>query len=205
MRATSVIGFVLFGAIGYGIGGIIGILLVVYLPGMVAYLLGPLVGGAVGGVSLGLASKDFRRVVILGVLGALGLTVGVTAGLGLGSFFNYGWLTVAIVGAVVGALLGVAFRDWRMVLALAVAGAVGFVVGNLLADFIRFSIPILRQVGEAGGIAFTGIIGGAFLGAALGYLENRRLAERRRPRVRWTSVRLGGASAYVLGGLPYWF
>jgi hypothetical protein len=90
----------------------------------------------------------------------------------------------AIVGAIVGASLGLAFGDWRTVLALAVAGAVGFSVGNLPADFIRFSIPMLRQLGEAGSIAITGTIGGASLGAALGYLEQRGLVEGQRPRVR---------------------
>jgi len=184
MRATSMMRFVILGAVGFGIGGTIAPLLVVYLPGIVAYLLGPLVGGAIAGGSLGLALQDFRRVVVLGVLGALGLTAGVIAGLSLGSFFNYGWPTVAIVGAVVGASLGAAFRDWRTILAMAVAGAVGFVVGALLVDFIQSAIPIPRQVGETGNIAIIGIIGGASLGAALGYLEQRKLAAERRPRVR---------------------
>jgi hypothetical protein len=95
-----------------------------------------------------------------------------------GFIFNYFELLIAaIVGAAVGAALGVAFRDWRMIVALAVAGAVGFSVGNLPADFIRFSIPIIRQLGQAGSIAITGVIGGAALGVTLGYLESRRLAE----------------------------
>jgi hypothetical protein len=186
MRATDVMRFVVLGAVGFGIGGTIAPLLVVYLPGIAAYLLGPLVGGAVGGASLGLAFKAFRPVVVLAVLGALGLPIGVMAGLMLGSsFFNYSGVAIAaIVGAVVGASLGAAFLDWRVIPALAAAGAVGFGVGYLPADFIRFSIPILRQLGEAGSIAITGIIGGASLGTALGYLEQRRLAEERRPRVR---------------------
>jgi hypothetical protein len=185
MRAMSVLKFVLLGAVGFGIGGAISGPLIMFLPGMVALPLTLLVGGAFGGASLGLALKDFRRVVILAVLGALGLTIGVMAGLTLGSFFNYSEVPIAaIVGAVLGAALGLAFGDWRTVLALAVAGAVGFSVGNLPADFLRFSIPIIRQLGEAGSIAITGTIGGASLGAALGYLEKRRLAAEQRPRVR---------------------
>jgi hypothetical protein len=89
-----------------------------------------------------------------------------------------------ILGAVVGASLGAAFLDWRTIPALAVADAVGFGVGILPADFARFSIPILRQLGEAGSFAITGIIGGASLGAVLGYLEKRRLIAGQRPRVR---------------------
>jgi fucose permease len=174
MRAMSVLRFVVLGAVGFGLVGVIP------LP------LNVLIGGAVGGASLGLALKDWRRVVILALLGEVGLIVGVFAGLALGSFFfNYSEVPiVAMVGAVVGASLGAAFGDWRTIVALAVAGAVGFSVGNLPADSLRFSIPILRQLGEGGSIVIIGIIGGASLGAALGYLEQRRLAEGQRPRVR---------------------
>jgi hypothetical protein len=186
MRAMSMLRFVVLGAVGFGLVGVIP------LP------LNVLIGGAVGGASLGLALKDFRRVVILALLGTLGLfvgvfagliLVGVSAGLTLGSFFfNYSEVPIAAtVGAVVGASLGAAFLDWRTIVALAVAGAVGFGVGTLPADFLRFSIPILRQLGEGGSFAITGFIGGASLGAALGYLEQRRLAEGQRPRVRKTS------------------
>ena len=123
---------------------------------------------------------------ILAGLGALGLLMGVFAELTLGAgFFNYAAVPIAaIVGAVVGASLGAAFRDWRSIVELAVAGAVGFGVGYWLIEFMRASTPILRQLGEGGSIVITGIIGGATLGAALGYLENRRLATEQRPRVR---------------------
>jgi hypothetical protein len=184
----SVIRFVAFGAVGFGIGGAISGPLLMFLPGLVPGLVGlPLtlfVGGAVGGAGLGLALREWRRVVILAVLGAVGLTVGVMAALILGSFINYSEVPITVmVGAVVGTSLGVAFLDWRTILALAVAGAVGFGIGSLPADFVRFSIPILRQLGEAGSYAITGIIGGASLGAALAYLERRKLVEERRERV----------------------
>lgn len=184
MRATSVMRFVIFGAIGFGIGGATASLMLFYIEGW-GLLLGPLIGGALGGASLGLALKSFRRVLFLALLSLLGLTVGVMAGLSLGSFFNYFPVAIAaIVGAVVGASLGLAFGDRRTIVALAAAGAVGFGVGNLV-DLIRYYIPIIgTDVGEAGGIVITGIIGGAFLGAALAYLEDRRVAEERRPRVR---------------------
>ena len=189
MRAGSIIRFVFFGAVGFGVGGAISGQLLMFLPGLVPGLVGlPLtlfLVGALGGAALGLALRDWRRVVILALLGALGLTVGVMAGLILGSFFNYPEVPITVmVGAVVGTSLGVAFLDWRTILALAVAGAVGFGVGTLPADFVRFSIPMLKQLGEAGSITITGIIGGASLGAALGYLEHRKLTEERRPRVR---------------------
>jgi hypothetical protein len=127
MRRTSLIRFAVLGAVGFGIGGAITRPLSLLLPGIVALPLTFLIAGAVGGASLGLALKDWRRVVILAVLGALGLTVGVMVGLMLGSFFSYSEVPITvIVGVVVGASLGVAFLDWKTILALAIAGAVGF-------------------------------------------------------------------------------
>ncbi len=185
MRATSMMKFVVLGAVGFGIGGAIGSLLIMFLPVRVALPLTILIAGAVGGASLGVALRDFRRVAILAGLGALSLFIGLFAGLILGSFFNYSVVLIAaMVGAVVGASLGLAFDDWTTNVALAVGGAVGFGFGSLPADSLRFSIPLLRQLGEGGSIAITGIIGGASLGAVLGYLESRKLAERQRPRVR---------------------
>jgi hypothetical protein len=80
----------------------------------------------------------------------------------------------ALVGAVLGASLGAAFWDWRTILALAVAGAAGFGVGLLAGDLLRASFPVIRGVGETGSIAVAGSVGGASLGAALGYLEKHR-------------------------------
>ncbi len=175
MRAMRLIQIILFGAVGFGIGGILP------LP------LNVLIGGAVGGAALGLAFKDRERVVILAVLGEMGLILGVMAGLGISHYFFHSSEVpvMAMMGAVVGASLGVAFLDWRTILALAVAGAVGFSVGSLPGGSLGFSIPIIRQLlGAAGSIAVAGLVGGASLGAALGYLEKRKLAEERSPRVR---------------------
>ena len=166
MRATSVMRFVVLGAVGFGIGGAIGTSLPNPLP------LGVFVGGAIGGASLGLALKDWRRVIVLALLSIVGLTVGVFAALLLGSFVNYYLILMgSLLGAVVGASLGVAFRDWRVMVVLAAAGAVGFGIGLVAGGLLRASIPAIRGVGS---IAITGIIGGASLGAALGYLEYRK-------------------------------
>src|SRR5215203_7239914 len=103
---------------------------------LIGMLFGPLAGGALGGASLGLASKERRRVVVLAPLGAVGLTLGIIAGLVVGSFFNYGWPTGAVVGAIVGASLGAAFRDWRAIVALVIVGAVGCGVGYWLGNLV---------------------------------------------------------------------
>lgn len=78
MRTTSLLRFVTFGTVGFGVGGAITRPLSMLLPGMVAVPFTVLIAGAVGGAALGLALKDFRRTLILAVLGALGLTVGVS-------------------------------------------------------------------------------------------------------------------------------
>jgi len=178
MRASNMMRFVLLGAVGFGLGAT--------LAGALLGVLGFPLTGAVGGAALGLALKDWRRVVILALLGVLGLTVGAIAGIIVGSFFYFSSEVpvMVTVGTVVGASLGAAFSDWRTILALAVAGATGFFVGSLPADFVRFSIPALRQLGEPGSYVVVGLVGGASLGAALGYLETRKLASERRPRAR---------------------
>jgi len=183
MGATRVLRFVLFGAVGFGGGVFVGILMATYGP-LIGMLFGPLAGGALGGASLGLASKKRRRVVVLALLGAVGLTLGIIAGLIVGSFFNYGWPTGAVVGAIVGGSLGAAYRDWRTILALVVVGAVGCSVGYWLGHYVRAAIPILSQIREVGSITITGTFFGAFVGATFAYLERRKLAEERTARVR---------------------
>jgi hypothetical protein len=185
----SVMRFVILGALGFGIAGAMGI----FLDPLV-----PLLGGALGGAALGLAFKDLGRVLSLAVLGLMGLLFGSLAGFSLGFLIARvsgldsealgGTLMVASAGAVSGAFLGFAFVDWRTIVALAVAGAVGFGVGAWLFQLISQIIPTLSQLGEdesiAIGATFAGTIGGASLGAALGYLENRKWAQEQRPRVR---------------------
>src|SRR5215212_461873 len=190
MRAPmSMMMFVLLGAFGFGVGGAI---CAYWFP------VGVLLGGALGGAMLGLAFKDWGRVVSLAVLGLMGLVAGLSAGiglmilsaklLGLDSEALGGTLMIATVGAGVGALLGLALGGSRMIGALAAAGAVGFGAGAWLSQLISQSIPTLSQLGEGESfvinLATIGVIGGAFLGAALGYLESRESAQERRPRVR---------------------
>jgi hypothetical protein len=162
MRATSVMRFVVLGAVGFGIG--------VVIAG--AGFLIP-VGGALGGASLGLGLEDKRKAAILALLGALGATFGVIVVFIAGSpVWDYPVRMAAVIGAMVGASLGVAFWDWKRVVALTVAGAVGFGLGGAIGG------------DSPSGLLALGVIGGASLGAALGYLEIRKLAQEQRPRVR---------------------
>jgi len=194
--------FALFGAVGFGIGGTIAGAcwpLAVFTSGTSALLF--ILSGAIGGASLGLASKARRRTMSLAVLGIVGFGVGGIVALlvAFGVFVpipaltgsaDYGVRGVmgALGGAVVGGSLGLAFGDGRRIAALAVAGAVGFGVGVIVGAYCVLAIfGADFLVGNPGTImlyALTGVIGGASLGAALGYLENRNLAERPGPRVR---------------------
>jgi hypothetical protein len=101
-------------------------------------------------------------------------------------------------GACGGASLGLALRDWKRVAALALAGLVGFGIGGAITaalrmpfvllpfavDFVELQQAPLLLLQHVLVQAMIGLIGGASLGAALGYLEQRRLAEERGPRVR---------------------
>jgi hypothetical protein len=92
-----------------------------------------------------------------------------------------------------GILLGLTFGDWRRVALLGLAAMVGFGVGGAIATALRMPMlagltfeweqpPLLVLYVLVQGM--VGLIGGALLGAALGYLERRKLAQGQRPRVR---------------------
>ena len=202
MRAVGVMRFALFGAGGFGIGGTIAGAcwpLASFTSGASALMF--ILSGAVGGASLGLALKDRRKTMSLALLGIVGFGVGGIVALlvAFGVFAPISALTGsadygvrgemgALGGAVVGASLGLAFGDGRSIATLAVAGAVGFGVGVIVGAFsVRALFGADFLVGNSGTImlyALTGISGGASLGAALGYVEDRGLAERPVPRVR---------------------
>src|SRR5215207_3410387 len=142
MRATSVMRFVILGAVGFGIGGAIAGSLAVnpFGPSLLAlllFLLGLLVIGTLGGASLGLAMSDRRKAVVLARWGAAGFALGFFVAL-IGLVFallvggpyihwpasyyaDYGLLG-AFTGAVGGAAFGVALSNRGSILALALAG-----------------------------------------------------------------------------------
>jgi hypothetical protein len=215
MRARDVVRFIVFGAVGFGIGwAVLGVLGGGFpmaggvgtvlggaifsgdLPALLVYTPVLSLGGAIGGAALGLVFKDFRRVVILAVLGALGFLLGsfiVVALFFSLSFMQVGYsfleaLSGAAMGLVVGAMLGLSLRSFRGTVVLALMGLVGFGIGGLIAAALQ---GFLSQPSESflslQSIVFgavEGIIGGASLGVALAYLEHRKVAEKQRPRVR---------------------
>ena len=95
-------------------------------------------------------------------------------------------------------MLGSTFGDWKRVVVLGLAGLVGFGIGGAIAAVLEIPFALYSFFVEFVELwrtpslllqhllvqAMVGLIGGASLGAALGYLEERKLAEERRPRVR---------------------
>ena len=198
MRRVSSVWFILWGAIGFGTGwSLIGI----FQESMFfAYFF----AGAIGGATLGLALRDWKRAIVLTLLGSIGFGIGFEVGfivLYFGEFYLgdflfslQGLVGGAIGGAALGLLsiggvpLGLLIRGFRGAVALAFGGAIGFGIGGGVVDILKQ--PLIDPGSQ--GITFwwavlfmviQGAIGGAALGAILGYLESRKLVEDRRPRV----------------------
>ena len=185
LKVTSVMRFVLYGAVGFGVGGAIAGVSGDAMP------LGFFVMGAMGGASLGLATSAKRSIATLALTGALGFGLGfvVASAIVLLVWDPFGdWFIGAVGGLVGGASLGVTFRTWGRVVLLAVVGTLGFGIGWEAAGILSqplvesgvSSIPFWQTMLF---MTMEGAIGGAALGAALGYLENRKLAEERSERV----------------------
>jgi hypothetical protein len=213
MRATSVVRFILYGAVGFGIGwAIAGFFDSVFIaitapmfppgpgprlelpPWWVTWLpyLSWFIAGACGGAGLGLALGRWKRVAALALAGAVGFGVGSFLLFIIAFLFGLPPVGVAVgMGLFGGVLLGLTFGDWKRVVLLGLAGMVGFGVGEAIAATLGMPLmafdweqpPMLLAVYVLVQ-GMVGLIGGASLGAALGYLEQRRLAAEQRPRVR---------------------
>lgn len=168
--------FTLWGAIGFGVGGAIGGAVWVAFD---TPQLGFPILGTIGGASLGVSLKDGKRTMLLALAGAIGFGVGFLTG-----FFIVltiwkpvhieGLFLGAVGGTVGGASFGLVLRNWVKAGLLALAGAVGFGIAvQAVWDILRGLSP--QVLWGSITLAIWGIIGGAFLGAALGYLEKRKV------------------------------
>ena len=198
VRATSVLRFVIFGAVGFGIGlAVAGFFNSVFIaltapmfpPGRGAELppwwatwpphLSWFFAGACGGAALGLALRSSKRIIALAVAGSLGFGVGFFIFFVLAFLFGFSQVGVGI-GALSGLMLGLALADWKGVVLLGLAGMVGFGAGGAIAAAL--GMPLLGIDWEQPPLllmlyvlvqGMVGVIGGASLGAALGYLDGR--------------------------------
>lgn len=125
------------------------------------------------------------------LFGAVGFSIGVA----IAGFWWVEWPSTArllayfLGGACGGAALGVAMGTWKRVALLGLAGMVGFGVGGAIAAALEMPPLIILDRSLLLELyvpvqAMVGLIGGASLGATLGYLEKHRLGAEQRPRVR---------------------
>ncbi len=181
----------LWGAIGFLIGGLVNILpmvLVEFGGGMIDFLdeaLGVAVLGGLGGTALGLSlSKVRRRTIAVALLGGIGVVAGGFLGAFLSHSFLFfrsggGMLQVAppgialLDGALGGVVLGLALRGGRTIIGLGFAGSLGFWLGSLIANYLQSWLGFGFLLTFAM-FSVQGIIGGASLGATLGYLEKQK-------------------------------
>jgi hypothetical protein len=207
MRAVSVMRFVIFGAVGFGIGyaiggffngGYIAIANAMFPPGSGAWpwwaalppQLGWFIAGACGGAALGLALRSWKMVAALALAGSLAFGMSFFLFFVLAFLFGFPLGSVGM-GVFGGLMLGLVFGDWQRIVLLGLAGMVGFGIGGGIAAALGMHVlgtnweqPPLLLLAYVLALGMVGIIGGASLGAALGYLEKRRLAEGQTPRVR---------------------
>lgn len=198
--------YMVAGAIGFGLGGLIwglSIPTTVHHAVPFTYTAGALALGSLGGVSLALFSKDWRRIVKFALFGSVGFLIGFIIGVimdyplflvGSGfvrMFFPDKFIILyfclkpslwvgesvfvfAVVGAIGGLFFGLATR--KRILASAVAGMLGFGIGSLIAPVIG------NLVGMASGsllaayvttFMIIGMILGAFLGRCVYLAEHQ--------------------------------
>jgi hypothetical protein len=200
MRAKNVMRFVIFGAVGFGIGWVVAGLFNIGLVAITNPLFSPgsepppgwvtwppyfahFFAGACGGAGLGLAIGGWKRVLALAVAGSVGLGLGLFLFFVVVFLFGLGSIGFAIgVGLFGGVMLGLAFGDWKRVVLLGAAGMVGFGIGGAIAAALGMPFALYPffvefvEIWQAPSLllrhvlvqAMVGIIGGASLGAALG-------------------------------------
>ncbi|MFC1871511.1 hypothetical protein ACFLYF_03830 [Chloroflexota bacterium] len=179
-----IVRFSLWGAVGFCVGGAIA--------GAVTRdsntFLSFAILGIFGGASLGFVTKGWKSAVFLALAGGAGFVCGtflsVVIGMGLGLILPkpineiYGLVTPFIMGAIIGAIggmaLGLALRDWRGAGLLALAGAVGCGIAAQINQSLILDLLTARILSTVVPLSIWGFIGGASLGAALGYLQKRR-------------------------------
>ncbi len=138
--------------------------------------------GGIGGMSLGLALNSWKMAGFLALAGAVGLSIGIFIfiGLGPGQVLPLPYLLwrilgrFTIAGVVAGAVLGLHFESWKAAGFLALAGAIAFRIAEQVTRVVPFGLihpPLLSQPTQ---MVIWGVIAGALLGAALGYLEKRK-------------------------------
>ena len=174
VQARSIRRLSVYGTIGFGIGGAIGGATWVAFD---APHLGFAILGALGGASLSLNQENWKRTIVTVLACAVGFDIGF-----LFPFFvslaiweptyGQGFFIGCIGGAIGGVSLGLSMKEWSKTWLLVLAGAIGFGIATQATwDLLRGLEP--QVLWGAITLAIWGIVGGASLGAALGYIEKK--------------------------------
>jgi hypothetical protein len=178
---------VIFGAAGYGLGGAVAGSLHLD-PGNPANPLNMGIMGAIGGVALGLALRNWKKAGLLVIMSGVGLTVGslpaaMMIAFGLpqvkGDVYVGPIMVAAIVLTFYGAILGlvgvasllIALRGQHRVRSrpIIIAGIPGFAIAAQAAWSWALGLSIEFT------LAIWGAAGGATMGGALGYYQSSQL------------------------------
>jgi len=173
-KARNINRLVVYGIAGFGIGGAVGGAIWVAFD---APHIGFAIWGALGGASLSLNKGDWTRTIITVVACAIGFDFGF-----LFPFFvslviweptyGQGFFLGCIGGVIGGVSLALGLKEWRRSWLLALAGAIGFgIAAQATWDILRGLEP--QVLWGAIRLAIWGVIGGASLGATLGYIEKK--------------------------------
>lgn len=173
-KSANILIFVLSSIFGFGIGGALG--------GAIWFAfdaphLGFAILGAIGGASLGAASREWNKVWVLALASAIGFDAGFLIGLFIPMTVwepanGQSFLIGTIGGAIGGASIGIALRDWKRTGLLTLASAIGFSIAVWFTwDRLRGLTP--QVLGGAITVALWGAFGGTCLGLALGFLGKR--------------------------------
>lgn len=177
--------FSLWGAIGFCVGGAIGGAITSNLDTFISLA----ILGTFGGAALGFVSTGWKGAVFLALAGGAGFLAGtflsVIIGMALGLTLPkpiseiYGLVAPFVMGAIIGSIggvaLGLALRNWRGSGLLALAGAVGCGIAAQINQSLLLDLLTARILSTVVPLAIWGLIGGAAIGAALGYLQKRRV------------------------------
>jgi len=132
--------------------------------------------GAVGGASISLLLGKRARAILMALTGAVGFGVGslpvlLISGLAINRIDVQGAVLLLVLGAAQGvvgvASLGLGLRDPERARYLLLGATLGFGIGALVARAFVYELGVPMFV-------IWGAIGGAGLGAALGYLEKKK-------------------------------
>ena len=182
--------FALFGAIGFGIGSVIGgiaIVLTEYTgPLLMMKLwslgLGVFLQGAFGGLALGVLNRmSWKRIIVIVISTGTGFLAGLWAGFGVYfvmsmgySFATFGIVLWGVIAGAIGGLgLGLAIWGWDKILVLSFIGALTCGWQQVYFAYRDW----FQYLGAWESIiiwAVFGVIGGVFLGATLGFLKRSK-------------------------------